>query len=221
MATVGASGSHSKRSEMPGAEFNDLTHSLFSKSIASDADCPTIGITWCRAAAYCNWLNKQEGIPKEQWCYEPNERHTYADGMKIPADFLKRTGYRLPTELEWECALQANTDTTYPFSDSKELADRYAWSSANSQGHSWPVGLLKPNTFGMFDMLGNCEEWCHDALESQLKISRDAHGETVHSNEIRVIRGGSFDSTSLDSRTASVPDVANFSMGFRPARTCP
>ena len=206
---------------MPGSELTDMTNSLLSKSVASEADCPAIGVSWCRAAAYCNWLNKQEGIPREQWCYEPNDRHTYADGMKIPADFLKRTGYRLPTQLEWEYALQANTDTTYPFGDSKELSDRYAWSSANSQGHTWPVALLKPNTLGMFDMLGNCQEWCQDAWELQLKVSKDAHGETVHSNEIRVLRGGSFEGTNLDARTASSPDMANFSMGFRPAQTCP
>jgi serine/threonine protein kinase/formylglycine-generating enzyme required for sulfatase activity len=215
-------GSHSKKSDMPGSEFTEMTNSLLSNAVASQPDCPAIHISWYRAAAYCNWLNRREGIPRDQWCYQPNDRRTYADGMKIPADFLKRTGYRLPTQLEWEYALRANTETTYPFGDSRELSDRYAWSASNSQGHLWPVGLLKPNNFGMFDMLGNAQEWCHDVSELQIKKSTDAHGETVRSSELRALRGGSFDSIALDrTRDASSPDVATFSMGFRLARTCP
>jgi formylglycine-generating enzyme required for sulfatase activity len=38
---------------------------------APTADCPVIGTDWFRAAAYCNWLSKQEGLPESQWCYEP------------------------------------------------------------------------------------------------------------------------------------------------------
>ena len=36
------------------------------------------------AKKYCNWLNKREGIPRQQWCYEPNDEGKYAEGLKIP-----------------------------------------------------------------------------------------------------------------------------------------
>ena len=53
-----------------------------------DPDGPMSGFTWYIAAEYCNWLSEQEGLPKHQWCYVPNEAGAYADGMSIPADVL-------------------------------------------------------------------------------------------------------------------------------------
>src|SRR5262249_28088840 len=57
-------------------------------------DGPINNVSWFDAAAYCNWLSAREGIPRDQWCYPEN----FGPGMKLPADCLARTGYRLPTE---------------------------------------------------------------------------------------------------------------------------
>ena len=89
-------------------------------------------MSWYDAAAYCNWLSEQEGIPKLQWCYEPNKDGNYAEGMKMASDYLKRLGYRLPSEAEWEYACRADADTGFSFGESVELVGKYAWFVVNS-----------------------------------------------------------------------------------------
>ena len=102
-------------------------------------------------------------MPKDQWCYLPNEAGAYAEGMSIPADVLERTGYRLPTEAEWEYACRAGAVTSRYYGHSIDLLDAYAWYQANSKEHAWTCGSLLPNDLGLFDMLGNMYEWCQDS----------------------------------------------------------
>jgi formylglycine-generating enzyme required for sulfatase activity len=119
---------------------------------------PMIAMSWFDAAAYCNWLSKEDGLPKDQWCYLPNERGEYDRGMVVPADVLRRTGYRLPTEPEWEYACRAGAMTSRYYGASLRLLEHYAWTVANAQDRTWPCGRLLPNDLGLFDMLGNVYE---------------------------------------------------------------
>ncbi len=75
------------------------------KDYAPTDDCPANNVSWYDAAAYCNWLSKEEGLDKEQWCYVPKQGDKYEEGMKMAPDYLQRTGYRLATEAEWEVCL--------------------------------------------------------------------------------------------------------------------
>ena len=70
------------------------------KKIAQDNNphVPAI-VSWFDAAAYCNWLSAQEGIPPSQWCYETDAK---GEVIKIKENYLSLTGYRLPTEAEME-----------------------------------------------------------------------------------------------------------------------
>ena len=95
----------------------------------------------------------------------PQRGRGYAEGMTIPADVLQRTGYRLPTEAEWEYACRAGAVTSRYYGHSIDLLDAYAWYQANSKDHAWPCGSLFPNDLGLFDMLGNVYEWCQDSIE--------------------------------------------------------
>ena len=120
--------------------------------------CAATRISWYEAAAYCNWLSAQAGIPKSEWCYPEDPR----PGMTVTEDSVKRTGFRLPTEAEWEYFCRARTETSRPFGESPEFLSRFAWTWLNADTQIHPPGQLLPNEFGLFDVLGNAWEWCQD-----------------------------------------------------------
>ncbi len=152
-----------------------------------DERCPVNNLSWYEAAEYCNWLSARDGIPKDQWCYQPNSAGKFAAGMKPVAGFLQRTGYRLPTEAEWEYACRAGTITKTYFGQSGELLAKYAWYAGNSNKHLQPVAQLKPNDFSLFDMLGNALEWCEDKYGPEM-YGQPPDGAVVSDSEIRIIR---------------------------------
>lgn len=193
------------------------------KPYAPTSDCPVNLVTWYDAAAYCNWLSEQEGIPKDQWCYLPNSAGQYAEGMKMAPDYLQRTAYRLPTEVEWEYACRAGAVTAYGFGAAEELLGNYGWFVGNSLSKSHPVGGLKPNDLGLFDMHGNAWEWTQNAYQVQAARTAVDDIKEVTNKDSRVLRGGAFLFSGVDARSSARTGVGPASRvvyyGFRPART--
>lgn len=201
----------------------------YMRQYAPTADCPVHGTTWYEAAEYCNWLSKQEGLPEKEFCYEPNKDGKYDEGMKMPLDFMKRSGYRLPTESEWEYACRAGAVTSRYYGQSEELLGKYGWYTKNSDGKSWPVGISKPNDLGLFDMQGNVCTWCQDRAADYTsmqggKATEDIGDASPPLDKVsRVLRGGGFINQPWNLRSAlrigDLPGYRRNSYGFRPART--
>jgi formylglycine-generating enzyme required for sulfatase activity len=192
-------------------------------------DSPQVGVSWYDAARYCNWLSERAGVSKDHWVYpdiiDPQK------GIVLPANYLHRTGFRLPTEAEWEYAARAGTTTSRHYGDDEEALAKYAWYDKNTnRERAHPVGQLLPNQWGLFDMLGNVWEWTLDRrlpYPTGASITVDDEDKDLRvSNEVaRTRRGGSFAYEGFTARSAHRGDTTYFpnqtrdNVGFRVART--
>ena len=189
----------------------------------SERRCPANYVPWYLAVKYCRWLSEREKIPESEMCYPPADQ--IGPGMRLPENYLERTGYRLPTEAEWEYACRSGSTTIRFFGTSLELLPRYAWYIKNSNEQVWPVGTLMPNDFGLFDVYGNVLEWCQDAFVADYTRPPEekALNRIVKANDERILRGGSFTHIGPVTRSADrswiAPDNHTVRTGFRIART--
>ena len=155
---------------------------------------PVEGVSWWDAIRFCNALSERAGLV----CV-----------YRIVGDDVAwdttATGYRLPTEAEWERACRA--ETTGPRYGS---LDTIAWYRGNSGGRPHDVGEKQPNAWGLHDTLGNVWEWCWDQYDPGVYGS------------YRVLRGGGwFDehwSCRASVRRRSHPTYRNDDVGVRLAR---
>jgi formylglycine-generating enzyme required for sulfatase activity len=187
--------------------------------------CPMNSVSWYDAAAYCNWLSRKERLSE---CYAVNEKMEYSFGMKLLPDSQDqyRKGYRLPTVTEWEYACRSRAETSFAFGEPVSLLAKYGHYLNNYSNYldvfnskyeyrSWPVGILKPNDLGLFDLHGNVSEWC--------QVMNDKENNNIIRNGI--LRGGSFTHHPADLRSAvytiAAPSRLSSDYGFRPARTYP
>jgi formylglycine-generating enzyme required for sulfatase activity len=201
----------------PGARRVDVENLTSS----SCPDCPVVGVDWLAAAAYCNWLSQREGLHPY---YEIRER-----ALSVPD--RDGVGYRLPSECEWEFACRAGARTSRPHGASEALLGNFAWFLPNSAMHVQPVGQLKPNDFGLFDILGNAFEWTEDrylrhSIATTVRRTAEQEDPGKDRDELEVVlRGGSFSSPATLLRSAyrerCLPSNPLGTYGFRYVRTLP
>ena len=170
-------------------------------------DAPIGDVSWYEATAFANALSAREGLISAHFGEQNTQYNPTANG------------YRLPTEAEWEYAARAGTDFLYSGSDNPE---EVGWISRNARDHVHPVGQLKPNAWGLYDMTGNVWEWCYDRFARYLDYDQVDPVGSKHDPR-RVLRGGGWYSNPryahVASRAWSAPTFHFAALGFRLART--
>ena len=141
--------------------------------------CPAVCMTQFAAKQYCKWLSMKTG-----------------------------RFYRLPTEAEWEYACRAGTSTAYSFGDDPDDLDGHAWYFDNADDSYHPVGQLKPNPWGLYDMHGNVCEWVLDSLDKTAYAALPEEGARDPLNwpvalYPRCVRGGGWDHDPEQLRSAA------------------
>ena len=174
---------------------------------------PVGDVAWLDAVKYCNARSAQEGL-----------NPVYGiDGRAVSANFM-RNGYRLPTEAEREYACRAGTTTRYYWGDDAARVGEYAWYRGNSGGLVHSVGQKQPNAWGLFDMVGNAEEWCHDWY-GPYQAGAQTDPEGPESGSYRLVRGGSPTANLANCRSADRNEtgatVVYPGRGFRVVRSLP
>jgi formylglycine-generating enzyme required for sulfatase activity len=187
--------------EVTKAQWKELIDKNPSSQKGCGIKCPVEMVSWDDVQEYIKKLNEKEGTNK----------------------------YRLPTEAEWEYACRAGTSTAFPSGKITELnceldpnLDPFGWYCFNSGNIIHPVAQKKPNAWGLYDMLGNVQEWCQDQFGPYLSGEvTDPKGPAA--GTYRVMRGGTWYSPARDCRCASrfgsPPHYRFRHIGFRLCRT--
>lgn len=208
--------------EVTQGQYQQIKGSNPSQFHGSDS-LPVDSVSWFDAVEYCNALSEKEGLPT----YYKSVGSAASRTVTIP--ILDGTGYRLPTEAEWEYACRAGLSTKYSFGDDPAAVSEFAWFDGNSEKSAHPVGLKSANGFGLYDMTGNLREWCWDrynADEYKKRADKDPRGPEEGFGEVlHVHRGGSWDSTAPLLRSSArgklKPNIGGEFFGFRLARNVP
>jgi len=205
--------------------------SSFALRAGESAEIAQTRVNWHHTARYCNWLSERAGLPPDQWCYVITVDDEQGPQVALHDDYLSRTGYRLPTEAEWEYCCRAGSRTARHFGDSPHRLNEYGWFDQNSADRVHAVGELKPNDLGLFDTLGNAREWCLELWRGELTrlriIENNDHEDRlpVKRSDTRVTKGGSFGELAVKLRSSNrigiFPHLRLETLGFRIARTLP
>jgi len=194
-----------------------------------DTNRPVEQVSWYDAVAYANALSVADGLPKAynlSGCSgTPGTGNYSCSNVTLTAPTPYATsGWRLPTEAEWEYANRAGSSTAWYFGSDSNLLGTYAWFNGNSGNTTHPVAQKQPNAWGLYDMAGNVYEWCWDWYGSYPGTVTDPVGST--SGSARVGRGGSWygdaSRTRAANRNSTYPGYRyDFIVGFRLARSRP
>lgn len=187
-------------------------------------------VKWYDAIRFCRWLSTAYRLPEMEHAYPSMDTLSESEFPRDPEDGGRAarnwpirpgaSGFRLPTDAEFEVANRCGANTDFSFGNDRSLLDQYAWHKANSEGHVHEPKERRPNRRGLFDLAGNVWEWTHDwskSFDAEAKIFIDPIGPTV--GEKRATRGGGYDASIRGCRAARRASTEPFkeiaNLGFR------
>jgi formylglycine-generating enzyme required for sulfatase activity len=157
---------------------------------------PVVDVSWEDAQSFIQWLNERSGLH-----------------------------YRLPSEAEWEYAARAGSTAHFPWGEGyvAGLANGAGTPEGDRYAHAAPVGSFPPNVWGLYDMVGNVEQWTADCYsESYAGAPQDGSAADDEHCAQRVRRGGSWGLAPwflrADYRNSADPRLRSDAIGFRIAR---
>lgn len=193
------------RSIMPSVEYETL--------VSPTADCPINDRTAFEVAWFCNRLSELDGLNEQRAYEEPDGVDGLGQARDLLPDGLSRLGYRLPTDREFTIGVRGGARDGFHFGDAIELLSEFAWYKDNlSMRHAQPVAGRKPSNGGLFDLIGNLQEWL-EGEPGRLEATRRLRGGFACSSDGWAILKGDLDVVDLPGAGRS-PLVT-----FRVART--
>ena len=204
------------------------------KALGKSANHPAQAINWYDTVKWCNARSEQAGL-KPAYYTNLDLTRPYRSGHFEPFVNWTASGYRLPTEAEWEKAARGGlSGHRFPWGDlideSKAnyegATNEYSYdlgpngfnaAFTNGSPYTSPVCYFAVNGYGLCDMAGNVNEWCWDWYYFQYAGGSNPRGPS--SGSYRVIRGGSFVDTAYrlrcGHRSANDPTNLTSGIGFR------
>src|SRR5579859_3609868 len=158
--------------------FMERKSSLYYRDQPPPSNYPACDVGWDAARAFCSRVT----------------RFLHAQGMLQGDERID-----LPTEAQWEYACRAGTTSLWYFGDNPDELREHAWYSLNAESGIHPVGLKKPNPWGLYDLYGNVEECCLDGSPSRFtKRDKTLMKDPLLNvkDDMKVVRGGDYKTAS-------------------------